>query len=1488
MLGTSGGEIFYFENTGDLASPAFEKRDTLQFPLGARTERFSTGPYQNNADISATLSIPDASELFIVATGETAGFRDSLEIFDSTGNSIARLSSEINEFLQVPGETIELTFTSNSIETGPGVTVVISDTPPVLDNPFHGLDIGSNAAPVLADFDGDGDLDALLGSGQVLGFGRAGALSFYRNVSNVTTASFTQSTDLDNPFNGTDIGSYVVPVFIDLDGDSDLDALLGRASGNFSRDAHGTLVYFENIGDISNPIYLEHTADSNPFSQIGLVHSKPSLADLDGDGDLDLLVATVSLPALEATVPLPDPSDPSDYRCIIDSQSQPVSLLRYFENTGNQFHPEYIERTMEAVNPFAGIDFGGETDPDFLVSPTLVDADNDGDIDALFGVSYKLLTIGGTINDLNGFDANNFNPSNFIARSCDANDISKDGTIRYLENIGTATAPVFVDQTDNISNFPPQSRVDTFATGAYDNNVDVSETLILPGATTLYISVEGETEAGFDFIELFDVNNTLLERLSGQINLALSLPGDTLNIRFTSDDIVTRSGVTVTISDQQPKLSPFQGIKIPGTVGDAAPALSDLDNDGDLDLLLGRGFRNDVAMYYFENIGTTGVESPYIQRTGSENPFGHILIEQATIPTLADLDGDNDMDVVISLGSSGILRYYRNTSALGQAYQPNRASLTTGTYNSSVSDLRLQCDDCSQITYTLDGSIPTTSSPVFNGGIALPENTPTTLQFLTIDDLGNPVSVVAEKYLLDTQSPIITIDTPTTGLVADINEIVGTVSDTGGSGLVRIELQIANLPFYVSRDEDGPFPLVLTQREATSNILPFIANNRINTLFFGENEFEHDGTWQFRFDDFDTSFTLPQASYVVTARAFDRAGNVTETQTIATITSQAATDLSIRSSTPVLLNNGTLSITGKLNTNRFPPIAEDLSRLAIELTITPPGCNTDLCQQLLSVNTFSDTGQYAFNDLGNFDGFSGFTVEGAYTLQTRFTGTDLLNGAQSEALPLLVGQSAGYAVIVQGAVSEDAQGMLAHKKTTNRIYKTLVERGFEPDNVYYYAYESGDPLLDAVPTRGEPIIGNIVTPVELQTKLNSSPAPFYLILVDHGDRDGNFYMLEGNQQVQLDPTTLDTWLDELEAGLTPAALAKPRFALLGFCYSGQLIEPLAGPNRIIISSAAEDEESWRGPLEQDGIRAGEFFMEELFQRLSQNQSFAEAFQNASDRTRVYTRRGGAGAANAVNEFGDNAIQHPLIEFNGDGDGSHTVGLEAFGASAETLDISQLFLGATPELLTNPIGGEVKIEGAPAPIFLDNDEHSATVTIMLNDATRAQFPQIEIRPPATDPQPLSLDESSGGPVLQRTLPDILKVEDELRCTQNTNPDQCSLTIGETTQCLTGPESAQQRVLCFDAPGTYELLYLVTDTETQDLVPVQRSLVYKAKLNNLPPEAPTDLRLGNGDHTIDPPESPIAVLFEWNPVTDRRARLHGQCGCRLPAGNGSCGV
>ncbi|MEM7349071.1 MAG: hypothetical protein AAF485_32985, partial [Chloroflexota bacterium] len=42
--------------------------------------------------------------------------------------------------------------------------------------------------------------------------------------------------------------------------------------------------------------------------------------------------------------------------------------------------------------------------------------------------------------------------------------------------------------------------------------------------------------------------------------------------------------------------------------------------------------------------------------------------------------------------------------------------------------------------------------------------------------------------------------------------------------------------------------------------------------------------------------------------------------------------------------------------------------------------------------------------------------------------------------------------------------------------------------------------------------------------------------------------------------------------------------------------------------------------------------------------------------------------------------------------------------------------------------------------------------------------------------------------------------------------------------------------------------------------------KAKLNNLPPEAPTDLRLGNGDHTIDPPESPIAVLFEWNPVTD----------------------
>ncbi|MBZ0112522.1 MAG: FG-GAP-like repeat-containing protein [Thermoanaerobaculia bacterium] len=130
--------------------------------------------------------------------------------------------------------------------------------------------------PDLADLDGDGDLDAVVGE-------LFGSLHYFENTGASTRPSFVGLSGAANPFQGIDVGYAATPELVDLDKDGDLDAVVGESDG--------FLKFFENAGSSNSPFLVERTGEANPFSGInGGEDSVPSLVDLDGDGDLDGLL----------------------------------------------------------------------------------------------------------------------------------------------------------------------------------------------------------------------------------------------------------------------------------------------------------------------------------------------------------------------------------------------------------------------------------------------------------------------------------------------------------------------------------------------------------------------------------------------------------------------------------------------------------------------------------------------------------------------------------------------------------------------------------------------------------------------------------------------------------------------------------------------------------------------------------------------------------------------------------------------------------------------------------------------------------------------------------------------------------------------------------------------------------------------------------------------------------------------------------------------
>ncbi len=445
------------------------------------------------------------------------------------------------------------------------------------------------AKPAFGDIDGDGDLDLLLGvaSGRIMVFehGGGGGYSPWHLVNEALRASASSQEQPDGAVGSVviDVGENAAPAFADIDADDDLDLFVGGADGK--------LRFYRNEGNrylpqffLANPDVLGHPFGGN------LV---PKFGDIDGDGIADL---------------------------VLGNERGEVFVLR---NRGTRFEPNFCLDPAEPrrdcpapPEPLARLEEADNAAPDW------VDWDRDGDLDLMVGKS--------------------------------------DGRIAYYRNIGTRFEGAWELAADRFLILD----VGGYAAPLFhDFDGDGWADLFLAGDSETIPFYRNRPEGNRPDLWLVE-RNTLQVRRLGRFQRRLRLTSGDLDNDGDADLILGTGGGQLLVYDND---SPGGSNGGEGSVAFrshvepllptpkrafSAPALADVDGDGDLDLLLGD--RNGRL----ELIRNAGSRLAPAWRSASLF-FARIDVGSMSVPVLSDVDGDGDLDLLVG-NSLGNVIYYQN------------------------------------------------------------------------------------------------------------------------------------------------------------------------------------------------------------------------------------------------------------------------------------------------------------------------------------------------------------------------------------------------------------------------------------------------------------------------------------------------------------------------------------------------------------------------------------------------------------------------------------------------------------------------------------------------------------------------------------------------------------------------------------------------------------------------------------------------------------
>ena len=256
---------------------------------------------------------------------------------------------------------------------------------------------GTGAYLAPGDLDGDGDIDLVVGE-LIAGAVPYGTVSYYRNEGTATAPDFVKQSGV-HALSGVRTvladrsADSAYPVLADVDADGDLDLVVGGRIPPDGGEGAQNVLFFRNDGSPTSPTFTYVQEAENPFS---------ALAARDASDN-----------PVAPTIALGDVTDDGAGEAFTVG-AVPDSLVYYYPNVGTPAAPGYgAPRTSEGDGNPVPFDAEGRHFQDGEVRLTAVDVDIDGMLDLIVG-----------------YDSGN------------------GGRLRFLENTGSATSPAFTEQPD--------------------------------------------------------------------------------------------------------------------------------------------------------------------------------------------------------------------------------------------------------------------------------------------------------------------------------------------------------------------------------------------------------------------------------------------------------------------------------------------------------------------------------------------------------------------------------------------------------------------------------------------------------------------------------------------------------------------------------------------------------------------------------------------------------------------------------------------------------------------------------------------------------------------------------------------------------------------------------------------------------------------------------------------------------------------------------